>query len=374
MSGASPQRAPARLSGADALRALATVLVVVIHTSHWPPRATVFDDADLLSRLAVPAFMVLTGVLLAYRYHRDRPVPRQFLSHRFSRSVLPWLVWAPIYVATGWLVTGNVAHSPGDVLSFLSWGAGHLWFLLLIPQMYLLYLVWPRRRRWLPVVVALTLQTLLAVARLYAPMPSPIIEQLTLWHGFQLFPFWVGYFAVGVLWGGQLAEHGEPAVPRRRLVLPLAAAVVVSGWLQVALQYGSAPHGDFQQGTGGFLLPQEPLFVVAVAALVGETAPWLLSRSRGTAAVTRLLSDNSLGVYILHPLVVYAIATHVGPLLERGLPLSLLGFAVLTLGGLAGATVLSMLLAGTLLAPTLGVRRRQARAPGAADIRASRTA
>lgn len=374
MTGASPQRARARLSGADGLRALATVLVVVIHTSHWPPRATVFDDADLLSRVAVPAFMVLTGVLLAYHHRGARPETRQFLRLRFSRSVLPWLAWAPVYVATGWLITGNVPHSAGDVVSFLSWGAGHLWFLLLIPQMYLLFLVWPRQRVALAAIAALVLQTLLAVARLYAPMPSPLIEQLTLWHGFQLFPFWIGYFGVGVLAGRHLARHGEPAAPRRARVLGLSAAVLVSGWLLVAVQHAGAPHGAFAQGTGGFLLPQEPLYVVAVAALVGETAPWLLRRSHATAALTRLLSDNSLGVYILHPLVVYAIATHLGPLLERSLPQSLLGFAVLTVGGLAGATVLSMLLAGTPLAPTLGVRRRQVRGPSAADARASRLA
>ncbi len=349
---------PARLESAVALRALATVLVVVIHTTHWPRGSVLFDDLDLLSRLAVPAFMLLTGVLLSYQYGAAPLRTGDFLSRRFSRSLVPWLAWAPVYTLTGWFLTGDPMHSVIGVVNFIVYGAGHLWFLLLIPQMYLVYLVWPRRNLWWWAAAAMVTQTLLCIYRLYGPMPIGVLEQFFLWHGFQLLPFWIGYFAVGVAAGRTLASRGEPARIRWGAALAAAAVAALSGWLLIAVTYGSAPHGGFAQGTGGFLLPQEPLFVVSVAVLVWLTGRSVVARGGRLATVIRVLSENSLGVYILHPILIFAIGRQLGGLLSSGLPVSFLGFLILTVAGLIVATAVAMLLSATPLAPTLGARRR----------------
>ena len=74
---------PLRLDGADALRALATVAVVVVHTSHWPLRdagadLSTWSGIDLGSRFCVPAFVVLSGLLLGLRDGaRDQPDARE---------------------------------------------------------------------------------------------------------------------------------------------------------------------------------------------------------------------------------------------------------------------------------------------------------
>ncbi|MEA2672599.1 MAG: Acyltransferase family, partial [Chloroflexota bacterium] len=68
-----------RLEGADALRALAAVAVVVVHTCHWPLQDSGADLrtwawVDLASRFCVPAFVVLSGLLLGLRGGaRERP-------------------------------------------------------------------------------------------------------------------------------------------------------------------------------------------------------------------------------------------------------------------------------------------------------------
>ncbi len=341
-----------------ALRALATVLVLVIHTTHWPPRAVLFDDLDLLSRLAVPAFMLLTGVLLSYQYGGAPLRAGEFLRRRFSRSLVPWLAWAPVYAATGWFITGDTTHSVRGVASFFSYGAGHLWFLLLIPQMYLVYLVWPRRHLWWWAAAAMLLQTVLCVYRLYGPMPIGVVDQFFLWHGFQLLPFWIGYFAVGVAAGRSLVARGEPHRVSWRPVLAVAGIAALSGWALILVSYSSAAHGEFVAGTGGFLLPQEPLFVLSVAVLVWLVGGPVVALGGRLATATRALSDNSLGVYILHPLLIYAIGRRIGSLLSPGLPLSFLGFLILTTGGLVAATLIAILLSATPLAPTLGARRR----------------
>lgn len=358
--GHSSEARPSQLVSADVFRAAATVLVVVIHTSYWPPRAAVFDTLGLLSRLAVPAFMVLTGVLLSYRYGGRPPRAGVFLRRRFARSLLPWVAWAPVYTVFGWFLTGDPRQSVGGIVDYVVWGAGHLWFLLLIPQMYLAYLVWPRRHLWWWAAAAMAVQTALCVYRLFGPLPPGAPEHLVLDHGFQLLPFWVGYFAVGVAAGRSLAGRAEPDRLRPRPLAAAALAAVLSGWLLVGLTYGGAPHGGFQQGTGAFLLPHEPLFVLSVAALVWLVARPVTARSRALAATIRVLSDNSLGIYILHPMIIFEIGKHIGGLLDPGLPLSLVGFAVLTVGGLAAATVVSALLAAGPLAATIGSRRRRA--------------
>jgi len=141
-------------------------------------------------------------------------------------------------------------------------------------------------------------------------------------------------------------------------VAAVAAVAAISGVALIAISYTSAPHGGFATGTGGFLLPQEPLFVVSVAVLLWLTGATLMRHGGALASVTRLLSRYSLGIYILHPIVIYAIASALPAILNVPLPLSLVGFVVITVSGLAVAAMLSVLLSATALAPTIGAARR----------------
>jgi len=56
--------------------------------------------------------------------------------------------------------------------------------------------------------------------------------------------------------------------------------------------------------------------------------------------------------------VIYAVASPLSAILNVALPLSLVGFVVITVLGLAVAAVLSVLFSATSLAPTIGASRR----------------
>jgi surface polysaccharide O-acyltransferase-like enzyme len=357
--GADPARL--RLEGADALRALAAVAVVVVHTCHWPLQDSGADLrtwawVDLASRFCVPAFVVLSGLLLGLR-GGARERPGAFLRRRLRRTLLPFVVWAPVYCAAGLWITGDIRG--GGVGGWLLGGAGHLYFLLLVPQLYLAYLVWPRRLEptlWLAA-GAMALQLALGTLRLAGPMP-PALDRLALWHGYELLPFWIGYFAVGVAAGRLLARRRD-AGDHPRAALPCLAAVPATLALLVASPVTRLRYGEFAQGTGAFL---RPLLVPVVLALTGAVllgAPALLRRLPRLGGPVRALSRDSLGVYILHPLIAFELGDDLlKPMLQQPLPGSIAGFLLLTAGTLALALLATRLISATPLAPLIGGERR----------------
>jgi surface polysaccharide O-acyltransferase-like enzyme len=360
--GAAPVRL--RLEGADALRALAAVAVVVVHTCHWPLQSSGADLrtwawVDLASRFCVPAFVVLSGLLLGLRDGAGER-PGAFLRRRLRRTLLPFLVWAPVYCAAGLWITGDIT---GDgVGGWLLGGAGHLYFLLLVPQLYLAYLVWPRRLEpalWLAA-GAMAVQLALGVLRLAGPMP-PDLDRLALWHGYELLPFWIGYFAVGVAAGRLLARRRD-AGDHPRAALACLAAVPAALALLVASPVTRLRHGEFAQGTGAFL---RPLLVPVVLALTGAAllgAPALLRRLPRLGGPVRAVSRDSLGVYILHPLIAFELGDDLlKPMLQQPLPGSIAGFLLLTAGTLALALLATRLISATPLAPLIGSERRPLR-------------
>jgi probable poly-beta-1,6-N-acetyl-D-glucosamine export protein len=348
-----PSSAPRRLPGADALRALAAVAVIVIHASYWPLQDRGADDAvwgsvTLLARFAVPAFVVLTGLVLGFRYG-DQRLGGAFLLRRARRSVLPWLIWAPVFCLADILWAGGLTPSWSAVANWFAGGAGHLYFLLLVPQLYVLLLLWPARRRPLLALTAaaVMVQVALCVVRLYVPMPGGVLHQLILDHGFELFPFWIGFFAIGVLCGRWLRDHHERSVP----AWPFALLVPLTGALLLWDDVTRSANGAYALGTGAFLRPTLLPFALAICGLALFGAPRVLPRAVQT------LSRHSLGVYIIHPLLLAGLGRLLAGAMHAHVPWSIPPFLAVTVLCGGGALLISMALARTPLAMTIGEER-----------------
>jgi len=360
--GAARAPAPLHLDGADALRALATLAVVVVHTCHWPLQNSgadlrVWSWVDLGSRFCVPAFVVLSGLLLGLRGGAAEGRGR-WVGRRLRRTLLPFAVWAPVYCALGLWVTGDI---DGDGLAaWLLGGGGHLYFLLLVPQLYAVSLLWPRRlgpSLWLAgaaMAVQLTIDTL----RLAGPMPSTL-EQLALWKGYELFPFWIGYFAAGIAAGRLLALRRDTS-DHPRAALACAAAIPPAFVLLVSLPVDRLRNGDFAQGTGAFLRPALVPLVLAITGAVVLGAPAVLRRRPWLRHALRALSRDSLGVYITHPVIAYLVGHFLlSSLLKQALPVSAAGFLLLTGATLALAILATRLIAASPLAAAIGAPSRR---------------
>ncbi|TMC50483.1 MAG: acyltransferase [Chloroflexi bacterium] len=335
--------------------------VIVVHVSAWP-RADggadeqVWDSLSLLARFCVPAFVVLSGLLVGYRPGGDAP-GLTWLVRRGRRTLIPWLAWAPVFLVAGIFMLGTINRNAPAVANWVGGGAGHLYYLLLIPQLYLVSLLWPQGARAAVVaaVAALALQTALGIDRLYGPVGGSATRTLILWHGYELFPFWIGYFAVGVAVGRMLARGRLrlPATPFL-LALPLTAAALL-------VVNVSTSRGQFAEGTGAFLRPLLPPLALAVSGAVFWGAPALLRRSRRLARAVGVLSRYSLGIYIVHPLVLAWIGPRLTVLTDRRLPVSMAGVAIDAAVALAGGLLLTRLLTATPLAPLVGDTRRPLR-------------
>jgi len=352
----------AHLVGLDAVRVFALLLILVIHSDHWPLQQggadqAVWSGVDLVSRASVPMFVILSGLLLTYR-RQERMALRVFLRRRLGRSLLPWVVWMPVYTVVGLYLTQEVQPNPDGVLTWWLLGGGHLWYLVLVTQLYMVFQVWPRSPRATTIlaVAALVAQAGLCVYRLYAPAGAPL-NGVFLSYGYEFFFFWIGYFALGAALGVLLAGR-RPLWPS----WPFWLAAGGGAALLLSLNISSAANAMFAQGTGAFLRPALPLLTVPLFFAVAIAAERVMTARPRLRTVILTLSRYSLGIYIVHEALTYLPGRLLaGPLLQRHLPLSIVGFVVLVATTLGLAYAVTRLIVATPLAITVGLPREPIR-------------
>ncbi|MBO0702333.1 MAG: acyltransferase [Candidatus Dormibacteraeota bacterium] len=352
--------------GLDLVRVLALLAVIAIHCDHWPYQSSgldrrVWTTLDLLLRVSVPLFMVLSGFLLTYGEQHALPVS-QFLRRRLGRSLIPWIVWVPAYTLIGVFLTKEVQPSWAGVATWWALGGGHLWYLLLIPQLYLLFQIWPSSNRGLllAALASLAIQVALSTYRLLAPADTAL-NSFLLAYGYQVAPLWLGYFGIGLLAGRWRAQHLE-TWHSWGLTGVFAVAMVGGAVLLVLADGSGTPNAQFVQGTGAFLLPSLIPLTIASFVTWGLAGERLLAARPAVTQAVQEVSRYSLGIYIVHEALTYL----TGPLQYAGiarasLAVSLVIFLFQVLVTFVLAYVVTRVLAATPLAITVGLPPRPPR-------------
>jgi len=327
----------------DLLRAVSLLAVAFIHAASWvpgqdaPAQRGPYAAAIVLARFCVPAFLLASGLALS-RAGARRPDAGTFLGRRALRTLAPWLAWMPVFAVLD-VVTGKVAATPRDLLVWLAYGPGHLYFLLLVAQLSLLVPLLPSRRGRLAALAAaaVALQLVLGALRTHAPLPSgPLAWPWTNLPQMEA-PFWAGWFLLG--WVAGAWYERLSALSR---LWPLALLLTLLGGVLVLAEASIVPQDQWRQGTYSFLWPSRLPATLAVVALLLWLGRELASHAGRAWTPVRALSQRSLGVYVIHVGALEALA-HTA--LVRLPPLARL--TVLLVGSVAIAYALTVALART---------------------------
>ena len=323
------------------LRALLAWLVVGFHFLRGvlPPELAFLRRVLVPGHLAVDAFFILSGYVLARRYAADaaRPLPwrRGFFVRRFARLYPLYLVALLVGMAASWpAVLGDFGTARGRVRLLLDVGLLNAWshtamfrynwaawslsveafFYLLVPVILpALVRRTKARGRALLVVVGCAWAATFVAPALYAYFDPdhlgrpPVLGDEVLWVWYlkffplQRLPELVAGMAVALL---------PPPSPRVARFAPLAAIVLVA----VATS-GIVPYAYVHSGV---LMPLVVLLLVTVAATPGG---WLASRGMV------LFGHASYATYILHVPFFLLLARFEPALWER--PALVLGYMAL---------------------------------------------
>ncbi len=296
-----------RVPELDYVRVISMLAIITLHVTG----AYIFSASSLnlagmnpafilnqLSRFAVPAFIVLSGVSLGLG--KQRETAGKFYSGRLLKIGIPYLVWYNIYLFYG--VYRGTMKIPQGVLGYLSGfltgnTAPHLYFTVVIFQLYILY---PLLKRLLKEYRILTLAVCFLISLVFqcgiylnAGFGMRFFPEFIKPYVWLLFPTWIFYFALGAaVTKEKLLKISE----RGRGILPLL--IILTAVLGFFYAFMSKMDRTFELSIKPQLFIYVPLAFVTFLALGSY-----FKRFEVLDKAVLFLSRRSLTVYFLHVLI-----------------------------------------------------------------------
>ena len=150
---------------------------------------------DVFTQFAVPMFILISGIVLSLRYDGDYSI-KTFYKKRINRILIPYLIWSLIYIAVGFVANQDITATEIIFKLFTGSAFYHLWFFLLIFQLYLFFPFYRKLikgKSFIVIVFVLILQIVFnhfKIGLIENKQLSIIFERLFLSHIF--------YFSLGI--------------------------------------------------------------------------------------------------------------------------------------------------------------------------------
>ena len=284
---------------ADLMRVVAAFFVVMIHASGTRTLAAVAYNA--LSRFSVPVFIMLSG-----RYMLARPIGGRRLAKKLGTLFALSLAWSAIFFAYDLLCGARSWDGLRAFAAYLLTQPFHLWYLWALIVLYLftpLFSVFcahasrSQYRYALLLTFVFGSPVVIALRSGRAPVLATIVDNMKVAYllGFVFCYLLGGYFR---RWGCELSGK------RNRSILYALGAL---GLLVTALgTLRLSAGGEIDQLLESFFAPNVLAASAAFFVLVKQLCA-KRSFSPCAAAVLRELADCTLGVYLLHPLLLLMI-------------------------------------------------------------------
>ena len=292
------------------LRGFGVLAVIAIHTTGYFTEIKNYNTlvllnlwTDVFSQFAVPLFILISGFVLARNYRLNFSLTK-FYKKRI-RSIIPqYLIFSVLYtVFNTWeVMQSNSLRSNLSLLFNNIWQAKasyHLWFFLIIIQLYILYPIiikiydFCKRIDRAEVLIAflLVIQTLWMVG-LHTPF-FPFIKL-----NFMSFLF---YFGLGIY----MCDHfdqlkkGSKSLTPVYLITSLALTVGASFFIVIGLttgySYNSIPAYFFM---GAELV--YPVLRILTFLLLFNLAVSFVGKKNILAKIIYRIGDYSFGIYLIH--------------------------------------------------------------------------
>ncbi|MCT8337804.1 acyltransferase [Methanoculleus sp. Afa-1] len=313
------------------LRAFAILAVISIHVSanftHMDTingLAALYMSIDVLSHFAVPLFIVISGFVLYNKYSDDIDIKRFY--RKRLKSVLPqYLIFSTFYLAAPYIGSIVLARPVNlDILHiiyrYLTGGCFyHLWFFVLIIQLYLLYPAILRlynycevRGRILELLFAVYL-----IGVLYNVYPIPdifILGASTQILGVATkFIGYVFYLVLGMTIRRRYDELLLKSVPKSSLYyasIPLLCCTII-GIFGYAQSYFNFDITQILPVMGGYwhwlTAVIDPLYYVVIFAFSFYISLNIVSSRSAALKLLEKIGAYSFGIYLIHAFILYII-------------------------------------------------------------------
>ena len=294
-----------RLPELSVMNILLCLFVIFIHTSgqavvDYPAESWQHLAVRIpwqLAGMAVYGFIFLSGLKLCLPSGRQFRLGRFYLG-RVRTILVPYLLWTVVYFIS-FAASGRLEPTPSRFLEALCTGnaTGHLYFIIIILQFYLLAPLWRWCVQKIHPAIALPFATILNYlfwAKLPTLLPSLGIEGFI--YNDRIFPTYLFFWLAGCYVGADYARFCEGLAARFKSV---TVAFCVFAALDVAVAYVNA--------LGVVRLPIQTetkmLFLIAAILFVFSLSQKIAAKGWYEKPGVALLDRSSFSIYLSHILV-----------------------------------------------------------------------
>jgi surface polysaccharide O-acyltransferase-like enzyme len=309
-----------RIALVDYLRAFAIIAVVVLHlptvdfslSASTPAYLFELAVKTAAESVAIPFFILLSGLSLAINYS-DFSINRFYLK-RAKTIVGPYLFFSVFYLIYRYCNNDDLTLLA--IISSIFNGSSfyHLWFMILIPQYYLLYPViikiyksiTKKRWHWLVLSICLLSQIVwwIFVLNISAEAYYPEIKLMYS----MVFMSNIFYFLLGIYIGNNFSYLKKRISSTKVLV---SALVVFTGLVLVLTYY----HLSIMTGSGGEILSSQhtfdwilgPAIVISGWVIINRLALMIEGKNPAGLKWFELIGKYSFGIYLIHPFFIQVI-------------------------------------------------------------------
>lgn len=301
-----------KLIGLDYLRALACILVLVIHTTSIylvaPSREAyrlLFAGMNTFAGSAVAVFIFISGLSLTLGYKERKLAYIPFIKRRLQRIGGPFIFWSLFYLVVinrGLWINYGPLSIVGTLLGFSMY---HLYYMVIIIQLYLIYPFLLKLHKKLPywwVTLVFFFLGIWCEKKGLQIGPWSVSDRFGFTYG--------GYFSLGIM-AGLRNEAWQRWLKQWRIGLAFAwVAVGTVASLQVFRQF-SPWYSDWPI-LGGYRYLIFALVTIFFSYSFVEWFAVFLGRNLGQSAdyahqVLKSVSKKSLDIYLVHPFFLAAI-------------------------------------------------------------------